>query len=231
MRSGLIDFVGAADAIGADPAHHWTAAELVAMVPPPDAKAGSEYIWAGPNYLLLGLAIEHVTGGSLSAALRTGVLDPVGAKRVLLQGAGTETPKPWALPTAEHLGSFTVADLGAGGAISCISSASFAPGSGGIASDAPSLAAWTWHLFAGDVISGPSLAAMLPGPDGHGLGIDVLARPLEDAIGLTAGKTGYGTVLAVRPADRTVAVVLVNDENFRIDPYIADLLDLAAGGG
>ncbi len=147
--------------------------------------------------------------------------------RILQQGAGVATPKPWALPTKSHLGPFEVGDLGAGGAISCISSASFGPGSGSIASDAPSLAAWTWHLFAGDLIDRASLATMLPGHDGHVLGIDGLDRPLDQAIGLTGGKTGYGTVPAVVPDEQIVAVVLVNDENFRIDPYIFDLMKAA----
>lgn len=231
MRSGMADFgPDAASAIAADPAHHWTAGELIARFPGAEAQAGERYIKSGPSYVLLGLVVEHVTGRSLTNALRTEVLDPVGAKRILEQGAGVDTPKPWALPTTAHLGAFEVGDLGAGGAISCISSASFGPGSGSIASDAPSLAAWTWHLFAGDIIERASLAAMLPDADAHGLGIDVLESPLDKAIGLTGGKTGYGTVLAVIPAEQTVAVVFVNDENFRIDPYIVDLMSAAKAG-
>jgi D-alanyl-D-alanine carboxypeptidase len=230
MRSGMADFGSeSAAAIGADPAHHWTVSELIARIPVAEARPGDRYIKSGPGYMLLGLAVEHVTGTSLGDALRAEVLDPVGATRILEQGAGVATPKPWALPTAAHLGAFTVADLGAGGAISCISSASFGPGSGSIASDAPSLAAWTWHLFAGDIVDAASLTAMVPGADGHGLGIDVLEGPLDHAIGLTGGKTGYGTVLAVIPGEQTVAVVLVNDENFRIDSYIADLMKAAQG--
>ena len=71
---------------------------------------------------------------------------------------------------------------------------------------------------------------MLPGADGHGLGLEVLEAPLQRAIGLTGGKTGYGTVLAVDPVEQTVAVVLVNDENFHVDPYIVDLMSAASGG-
>jgi D-alanyl-D-alanine carboxypeptidase len=227
QRSGLADWVDPAALIGADPAHHWTKAELIAQIPPPASEPGGPYTPAGPNYFLLGLAIEHVTGRSLSDALRTEVLDPVGATRIVQQGAGVPTPKPWALPTAGYTGAFKISDLGAGGAISCISSASFAPGAGTIASDAPSLANWAWHLFAGDVVKSGTLNAMLPADDGHGLGIDVLGAPLSRAIGLTGGKTGYGTVLAVDPATRTIAVVLVNDENFHIDEYIAKLMDAA----
>ncbi len=230
MRSGLADFApDSAAAIGADPAHHWTIEELLARFSTSVAKPGTAYSPSGPGFVLLGLAVEHVTGKPLAEALRSEVLDPVGAKRILQQGAGVATPKPWALPTPGHLGRFTVADLGAGGAISCISSASFSPGAGSMASDAQSLAAWTWHLFAGDIVDADSLTTMLPGADGHGLGLDALERPLDAAIGLTGGKTGYGTVLAVVPGTKTVAVVLVNDENFRIDRYISDLIDAAQG--
>jgi D-alanyl-D-alanine carboxypeptidase len=231
QRSGLADWVDAPRLIKADPAHHWTQAELLGRLPPPSTEPGIGYAQAGPNYFLLGLAIEHVTGLSLSDALRTEVLDPVGATRIVQQANGVATPKPWALPTATHTGAFTVKDLGAGGAISCISSASFGPGAGSIASDAPSLAAWAWHLFAGDIVKRESLMAMLPAlSDGHGLAIDSLLAPLDRAVGLTGGKTGYGTVLAVDPAARTIAVVLVNDENFRIDDYIAKLMDAANAG-
>ena len=229
-RSGMADFVDPPAAISADPAHHWTIAELLARIPPAADRPGDRYLPVGPNYILLGLAVEHVTGKTLSDALRDEVLDPFGATRILEQGAGVATPKPWALPTKAHLGPFDVGDLGAGGAISCISSASFGPGSGSIASDAPSLAAWTWHLFAGDIIDRASLATMLPGHDGHGLGLNVLDRPLDQDIGLNGGKTGYATVLAVIPDARVVAVVLVNDENFRIDPFIFDLTKAARGG-
>jgi D-alanyl-D-alanine carboxypeptidase len=231
MRSGMADFASdSAAAIGADPAHHWTAGELIARIPIAEARPGERWIKSGPGYMLLGLAVEHVTGKSLADALRSEILDLVGAKRILQQGAGVPTPKPWALPMEGYLGAFKIGDLGAGGAISCISSASFGPGSGSIASDAPSLAAWTWHLFAGHIVDQSSLAAMLPATDGHGLGLEKLDSPLDAAIGLTGGKTGYGTVLAVDPVRKIVAVVLVNDENFRIDSYIVDLMRIANGG-
>src|SRR4051794_10242461 len=74
QRSGLADWVDAPRLIKADPAHHWTQAELLGRLPPPSTEPGIGYAQAGPNYFLLGLAIEHVTGLSLSDALRTEVL-------------------------------------------------------------------------------------------------------------------------------------------------------------
>src|SRR5437764_1224952 len=94
-RSGLADWVNPATLIAADPAHHWTTRELLAKVPAPATAPGSEYAQAGPNYFLIGLAIEHVTGMSLGDALRREVLHPVGASRIVQQGSGIPTPQPW----------------------------------------------------------------------------------------------------------------------------------------
>ena len=230
MRSGIPDIGEEVPAaIAADPAHDWTLEDTLAILPDPTGPPGP-YQPAPSNYVMLALAVEHVTGMPLAKAVRAEVLDPVGAARILVQGAGVPTPKPWALPTEAHLGAFKLTDLGAGDAISCIASATASYGVGGFAGDAPSLAAWAWHLFAGDIVDGPSLTVMLPAADGHGLGFEQLEAPLEHTIGLTGGKTGYGTVLAIVPAERTVAVVLVNDQEFPIDSYVVDLIEAAAAG-
>jgi D-alanyl-D-alanine carboxypeptidase len=231
MRSGIPDIGEEVPAaIAADPAHDWTLEDTLAVLPDPSGPPGS-YQPAPSNYVMLALAVEHVTGMPLAKAVRAEVLDPVGAARILVQGAGVPTPKPWALPTEAHLGAFKLTDLGAGDAISCIASATASYGVGGFAGDAPSLAAWAWHLFAGEIVNDTSLNELLPAADGHGLGLEVLEAPLDRAVGLTGGKTGYGTVLAIMPAEHTVAVVLVNDEEFRIDPYVVDLIKAAAAAG
>ncbi len=230
QRSGIPDVGGeAAEAIAADPAHHWTLEDTLAVLPDPSGPPGP-YLPALSNYVMLVLAVEHVTGMPLANAVRAELLDPVGAARILVQGAGVPTPKPWALPTQAHLGAFKLEDLGAGDAISCIASATASYGVGGFAGDAPSVAAWAWHLFAEDIVDGTSLTMMLPAADGHGLGLEVLDAPLDRAIGLTGGKTGYGSVLAIMPAEKTIAVVFVNDEKFRIDSYVVDLIEAATGG-
>ena len=231
MRSGLADFgPDAAVAIAADPAHHWTTAELVARFPAPVGDPGNSYNQASPNYILLALAVEGVTGRTYADVLRAEILDPVGATGILEQGAGVETPMPWALPTEAHTGAFDVGDLGAGGAISCISSATFGPGSGSIASDAASLAAWTWQFFAGDVVTATSLETMLPSGDGHGLGMEALGGLGRNAIGQTGGKTGYGTILAAFPAEQTVIALFVNDESFIVESFVVDLLEASGRG-
>ena len=59
MRSGMADFGSdSAAAIGAHPAHHWTAGELIARIPAAEARPGERWVKSGPGYMLLGLAVE-----------------------------------------------------------------------------------------------------------------------------------------------------------------------------
>lgn len=233
MRSGLPDFgEDATAAIRADAGRTWTPAEILAYVKPPTDTAGSTYIHAGPNYTLLALAAEHVTGTSFAAALRAEVLDPVGAAGTLQQGAGVPTPKPWALPTQANLGPFSRDEYGLGDVISCISSVSFSFGYGSMAGAAPSVAAWAWHLFAGDVVSESSLREMLPAlPDRHGFGLHQMADlGSRLALGITGQKTGYGSILAVVPAEDAVVVLFVNNPDFIVEPFVIQLIEASREG-
>ena len=233
MRSGLPDFDPneAPAAIQADARHVWSHEEVISHFMKPTASPGSAWIHAGPNFVLLALAAEHVTGLSFSDALRTEVLDPVGATRIVQQDAGVVTPKPWALPTNTHAAPIAPADFGADGVISFMSSVSWAFGSGSVAGDAGSVAAWAWHLMAGDVLEPASVQAMLPAADGHGLGLDRLSDlGARDVIGLTGSKTAYGSMLAVIPAEQVVVVFFVNDPEFIFESYVRDLISAGEAG-
>jgi CubicO group peptidase (beta-lactamase class C family) len=119
--------------------------------------------------------------------------------------------------------------MGVGGAISCISSATYGPGAGSMASDAPSLAAWAWHLFAGDVISESSLRLMTPSPPNReGFAIEEMAGfGGPRAVGHAGNKTGYGTILVVFPTEQVVVVVLVNNPDFVVEPTVLALFEAA----
>ena len=165
---------------------------------------------------------------SYGSALRAEVLDPVGADRILDQEAGVVTPKPWAVPIDHHLGRFTAADMGAGGALSCISSATRGTGAGSIASDAPSLAAWLWHLFAGDILAPASLERMLPtGNDGWAYGFERAPYAEAGSVANSGGKTGYGSQFVFFPASRAIVVIFVNDPDFIVEPTVNALLHSA----
>lgn len=230
-RSGLSDFPpDTAQQIRVDPSRHWTVEEVIGHFAAPAGSPGDAYLLAGPNYSLLASAAQNASGTSFAKAMRTTVLDPVGATRIVQQGEDEATPKPWALPVAAQAGPFALEDYGSGGVISCMSSVSFSRGYGAVASDAPSLATWIWHLFAGDVVDEASLRLMVPGKDGHGFGLDVLEGMGPDpVIGQIGSKPEYSAILAIWPAEQTVAVVFVNDLEFIIDPVAVELRDVATG--
>ena len=232
MRSGLPDSPQSVlDEILRDPSHVWTAEEIVAGFDPPTAAAGTTYQYSNEAYELLAFAVEHVTGMPFGAALRAELLDPVGAKTILDQRHGVVTPKPWALPTQAFMGSYRPADLGKGGAISNIASATHSIGGASMAGDAPSVAAWAWHLFAGDVLKAESLGQMTP-TEAHpyGLGLDRFTDYANVlAYGHSGSKTGYGSILVVFPTTRTVIVVFVNNQDSVVEPIVRDLLAAVQG--
>lgn len=216
-------------AILADPGHAWTAGEIVAGYESPSSPAGSTYIYSNPAYELLAFAAEHVTGISYGKALRAEVLDPVGAARVLDQGYGVTTPKPWALPMGAYVGRYRPADVGKNGSLPTRASATISIGGASMASDAPSLVAWAWHLFAGDIVDAAALAQMIPADtQQYGMGLERF-HDFGDVVayGHTGGKTGYGSILVVFPAKRTVIAVFVNDPEFVVEPVVRDLLEAA----
>jgi CubicO group peptidase (beta-lactamase class C family) len=95
-----------------------------------------------------------------------------------------------------------------------------------MASDAPSLAAWAWQLFAGNIVSAESLNAMMTfDDDGYGLGLEVLYGYGTAAIGHSGSKDGYQSVLAVVPDRQAVNVVFVNRNGALVDLIAAPLLD------
>jgi D-alanyl-D-alanine carboxypeptidase len=218
--------------IHANPARAWTRAEVVKAFEPPVTEPGTTYGYSNDGYALLAIAAEHVTGTSFAAALRSEILDPVGADRIVEQAATSTTPKPWAFPTLDHAGGYTASDLGAGGALPCISSASYSVGGASMASDAPSLATWAWRLFDNEVISARTLALMTTfGTSDYGLGMERLTGlGTSPAYGHTGGKTGYGSILAVFPADRAIVVLFVNDPDFVVEPFVSRLLATSLAG-
>ncbi len=74
MRSGIADPPGYVSLVDSGS----TPADLVEGIGEPLFPAGSQISYANINYVLLGLIIEHVTGGSLWEALASGVLDGPG---------------------------------------------------------------------------------------------------------------------------------------------------------
>jgi len=93
-----------------------------------------------------------------------------------------------------------------------------------VAGDAPSMAAWLWHLFAGEIVSQKTLALMWPTPVRQfAYGLDVEGFN-ELAIGNGGSKTGYGSHFVYLPAHEAVIVSFVNDPDFVVEPMENELL-------
>jgi CubicO group peptidase (beta-lactamase class C family) len=215
MRSGIGDTLASLqDEARADCGRIWTRKDVQRSIPPPFAPAGTVFRYSNPTYKLLGYAVEHVTGKSLESTLQDQMFAPLGEDRILLQGPSRSTPKPWALPIAGHEGALDLGLYGVGGALPCLSVATFSFATSAVASDAPSLARWGWGLFSGTLLDRASLTAMTTVDDAsYGLGIEELPdfRPAR-AYGVHGGQVGYSAFLVILPERQAVACLFINDE-------------------
>ena len=227
MRSGIPDTAPESlDAVVADPERIWTTPEIVAEIPPPVSPPGAELNYSNPTYKLLGYAAEYVTGSCPRRCVRRFLIPPSLPDTILVQNADTPTPEPWALPITS--GVLDVASYGAGGALPTISDATFAGAGTAMASDAPSLAAPAWQLFAGNIVSAESLSAMTDvADDGYGLGVEDLTGGFgtATAVGHGGSKDGYQSLMAVIPEQQAVIVVFVNQRDADVTSMASRVLD------
>ncbi|MFC8455146.1 serine hydrolase domain-containing protein [Kitasatospora sp. NPDC057223] len=81
--SGLVDYVtapGFGDTVYADPFRQWTAEELVAVSTgrPPWYEPGTNWSYSHANFVLLGAALEKITGTPLDVLLQQKIMGPLG---------------------------------------------------------------------------------------------------------------------------------------------------------
>ncbi len=148
MESGIPDptWFGPSGA-KADPLRVWTPQEVLATVPAYRSIPGDHFVYEDANYMLLGLVIEATTGTSVAAALRSDVLADPRFASMVYQPA--ERPKgPLALPFLGGQARPNILEVG-GGYLPTKAEASYANGSGCMASDSGALALWGYLLFGG----------------------------------------------------------------------------------
>jgi D-alanyl-D-alanine carboxypeptidase len=213
-RSGLPDYyeLGPLEFIQADAQRVWTPTELLALVPTERITPGLTFAYAETNYLVLKLVIEHLRGRPLADVLRNGALAIEGLERLVHQPDEMPT-EPMAMPAGE---SHDLVET-IGGYLPSLANATAYNASGGIASDAVSLARW-WRAFcAGEIVSQASLTEMSTfEPAAHlgryGLGLYNPADGYASAFGHTGQLPGYMSWAACLPEDEAVIVVLTNHE-------------------
>jgi D-alanyl-D-alanine carboxypeptidase len=207
-RSGIPDYYPAVETtLATHPKRVWKPADLLELVPATRAPVGDFFEYADTNYLLLGLAIEHVRGRPMAEVLRDGVLSIEGVERLIYQPDEVPT-EPMAMP-----GGRSIAQLKKGGGYlpSIAGSTSDGPGAA-MASDAPSLARW-WRAFcAGEIVSQDSLTEMATFDNigEYGLGLFEVADPYAEGVGHAGSHIGYVSWAGCLTDSGAVVVVLHN---------------------
>lgn len=211
MRSGIPDYVDAIwRSLSRDKLHVWTTDELLALVGPDRAPAGSAFDYSSTNYLLLGRIIEQVTGQPVADVLREGVLSGDGYERLVYQPEEHPTA-PMAVPDGAP--ARTLED--GGGYLPSLAAATAAGPAGAMASDSLTVARWWSRLCGGEIVARASLDSMtnFTGIGEYGLGIQ--DRSLEhgpSAIGHGGLQVGFTSYAVCVPEQAIVVTVLANDE-------------------
>jgi len=217
MESGIPDptFFGPDDA-AANPLRDWTPEEVLATVPALRSTPGAHYVYEDANYMLLSLVIRQTTGLSVAAGLRSDVLADPRLASLVYQTA--ERPQgPVALP---FLGAQVRPNIMAagGGYLPTKAEASYANGSGCMASDSAALALFGYLLFGGKLVSQQSLLAMTQFEENGVYGLGVIHqnttgawRGPDQAIGNGGWDDGgYASVLSVLATKGVVISVMTN---------------------
>lgn len=212
MRSGIPQYFTDYEALANDPLHVWTAEEKLATVAAERGPVGQDWEYTDTNYLLLGLVIEQVTGRSVGAVLRGGVLAGDRYQRLIYQPDERPT-EPMAM-TVEPGASANAFENG-GGYLPSVAMVTMFTTAGAMASDSMSLARWFRALCAGQVVSPASLDEMTDFDQRPGYGLGIIDRSGEYRPGSGAlGHKGSSTTVALcfqKPVG--VVVVLANAEH------------------
>jgi D-alanyl-D-alanine carboxypeptidase len=223
MLSGVPNYL-AADygrmdtAIKAAPAKHFTPEQALAYHTAPIGQPGGTYDYSNPNYVVLGLLIEEITGRPLATVLRTELADPAGLRRAAFQDG--EKPRP---PVAGDAN--PVCGKADDGYLPCRAIASLSAANGGLAADAPTVARWGYQLYGGRVIPAELVTQMTKGDGEYGLGTMLFTQRF--GIGTAVGHRGvmpdYTSLLVVVPEKRVSVALLLADGNKQIDTAMTEL--------
>jgi D-alanyl-D-alanine carboxypeptidase len=216
MRSGIAEYAGDPRKACADLAATYSMQDLIPGLSDETLfEPGTRFRYTNANYLLAGLLIEEVTGGSVAATLRSGVLADPGLERLIYQDE--ERPEPplaapfVVMPGSEPVpGPKEVLRLGAGYLPARCLAATAGP-AGGMASDPMTLARWGYLLYGGSVLGDEALTAMATFQDDYGLAAHDHASAFGvPAIGHEGTVPGYVAQLLAFPDDGLTIAVLAN---------------------
>ena len=182
------------------PLKHWRPRELVAISfqHPPYFPPGTGWHYSNTNYVLLGLAIERVTGRPLAAELERRLLRPLG----LHDTSYDEGPR------VRGVAPGYVDDLDV-----TVQDTSWAGAAGALVSTARDLERFYQALLTGRVLAPPQLAAMKtqsPAAGPYGLGLLTMRVSCGEFWGHDGAVPGYRSFAFSSEDGRRTAVVLAN---------------------
>ncbi|SIO34546.1 D-alanyl-D-alanine carboxypeptidase [Singulisphaera sp. GP187] len=212
MTSGVKNYTKVkafGDAFSADIGRQWTNSELVNLAIPesPVFAPGAQYDYSNTNTLLLGMAVEQVTGRPIAQTYRTRLFRPLGLSHTTFPTGfsfATPQPTPYEVDSdtgePEALPESNLSALGAAGAI---------------VSTLPDMIRWGRALGTGRLIGSELLrlreqtsrpATNGPEYDRYGLGIG----QLNGWWGHTGEGFGFQAATMYDPATRSVIAVALN---------------------
>jgi D-alanyl-D-alanine carboxypeptidase len=197
--SGLPDYHPAiAATIFGDPGHRFEPAELLAAVPERRYAVGTG--GSATDDVLLGLAIEHVTGTNVAQAFRAHVLDAPGLEGLVVQPE--ERPAgPVALPALDRRAAERFSE--GGGYLPSLAAASADWPAGGMASTTESLARFMQLLCGGHILSTTSLSELAVWAE------DFTGDAGQPTLGIYSFDGSYaGMAMCVPVSGRVLAVVM-----------------------
>jgi D-alanyl-D-alanine carboxypeptidase len=218
--SGIANFTANHDFWGAvlrDPTRMWTPEEVLTYIGPPDFPPGTSWEYSNTNYTLLGMIAERAAGSSLSEALHSRLLEPLGLTHTVLEAEET-VPGPIAHAWFDLNGDGSYDDISV---LDRTSQVSAAWAAGGMVATAADVARWSCALFEGKVLSADSLRQMLdfrdvsmpPTPiNGYGLGVLRAVVSNREYWGHGGDMIGYTAMMFYAPKERISIALLINQD-------------------
>ena len=239
--SGLHDFFlgrGIDAALQSDRAAAWTFDQALAYVARPYFAPGTGWRYSNTNYLLLGLAIERLTGQDLATVIRDRFLGPLGLDGTYVQGAES-APGPVArgYRFRDSSPASPAIDLSDGSPIMPFTSVvTAAGGAGSMAGTAADAARWARQLYRGDVLDAYELALMVGDIEvvgafrpavPYGLGVQAFTIDGRPTLGHSGRFLGFRGTMRYFVDGDVAGAVLTNQSRTDPGPLLAALVEIA----
>ena len=188
---------------------------------PLDFQAGEKMSYSNSGYLVLGLLIETLTGGSYEKFVTDNIFTPLGMK-----DSGYDSNKSIIVHRAAGYMPSANGPVNAGFIHMSVPHAA-----GALYSTTGDLLRWEQGLFGGKVVSPASLVKMTtPFKNDYALGVVVQTSKGQKVIQHAGGIDGFNTFLAYYPDDKMTVAVLANINGQTPNEIGTKLADLAHGG-